>query len=175
MSLKTKTSHLYLGNEPKVIGRTSHLIIQIYHRIGLLFEGRNCKITYRLYLIMILFPFLHLRSIYDVIRPPGWKSFVRRHREPSFSLLFRHPLTFISLPLLPHIDIPLYSFILLPPIAEIEIPRNDTHIYIFIQLFNLLDLIDSFLGIVQTLKMNAIDPDTHLLFLPLRKFKDSCE
>ena len=172
MYLKTKTSQFYLGNESKVIGRTSHLIVQIYHRISLLFEGRNSKITYRLDLIMILFPFLQLRSIYDVIRPPGWKSFVRRHREPSFSLLFRHPLTLISLPLLPHINIPLNSLILLPSITKIEIPRNNTHIKLCIHLLNLLDLVNSLLRIIQTFKMNTIDPNTYLLFLPISQLQN---
>ena len=155
-----------------MIGRTSHLIVQRYHRIILLFKGRNSKITYRLYLIMILFPFLQFRSINNMIRPPSWKFFIGWHCKPSFSLLLRNPLNLISLPLLPHINIPLNSLILLPSITKIEIPRNNTHIKLCIHLLNLLDLVNSLLRIIQTFKMNTIDPNTYLLFLPISQLQN---
>ena len=97
---------------------------------------------------MILFPFLELGSIDDVIRPPGWKFFVSRHCKPSFSLFLGHPPTLISLPPLPHINIPLNSFILLPPITKIKIPRNNTHIKFYIHLLNLFNLVNPLLWII---------------------------
>ena len=151
-----------------MVGRSSHLPVLSNHIESLILVGIDRKIANYLQLIPILL-LLRLKSspIYNMVRPPDRKPSVARHRVSCFLLLFSGPPAEILLAFLPQISISFNGLVLCPPITKIKIPSNDAHIHFFVHPLNLLQLVDSFIRVFQTLKMNTIDGHFYAFFLLL--------
>jgi hypothetical protein len=168
------SSELEFGEQAKVVGRCAYDVVFGDRFVSFVVEGFHGEVSdnFNFMVVSLLFVF---GVINNVIGSPGWKSSVSRHGVSSLLLFLAGPLAEKSFAFFPHIDIARNNLILLPTISKVEISRYDAQIHTFIHLLNVCELADSFFGMVQTFKMDAVYSKSKLFTFFLGEFEDGCK